>query len=102
MAQDRNGPGPFLFPHGEEEHGQNLESAEVLAVTGLSRSNLYGKIKAGIFPKPVSLGDRAVGWHASAVENWIEARETVEQPASLNPQKRRAVARAAARDGGAQ
>ncbi len=94
--------GHFYFHMEKRNMDRILRAREVLAVTGLSRSNLYGKIKAGIFPKPVSLGDRAVGWHASAVENWIEARETVEQPASLNPQKRRAVARAAARDGGAQ
>jgi prophage regulatory protein len=79
-----------------------LRARQVFVATGLSRSNLYRKIKAGIFPTPVSIGDRAVGWHASSVEDWIKSRTTVEQPAFLNPQKRRAMARAAARDGGVE
>jgi len=30
--------------------------------TGLSRSTIYLRISQGKFPKPVSLGGRAVGW----------------------------------------
>lgn len=30
--------------------------------TGLSRSTIYLRIAEGIFPKPVSLGSRAIGW----------------------------------------
>jgi len=35
--------------------------------TGLSRSAIYLRIAQGAFPKPVSLGGRAVGWPASEV-----------------------------------
>ena len=35
--------------------------------TGLSRSTIYLRIAQGLFPKPVSLGGRAVGWPASEV-----------------------------------
>jgi len=42
--------------------------------TGLSRSTIYLRIAQGVFPKPVSLGGRAVGWPASEVEALNAAR----------------------------
>ena len=42
--------------------------------TGLSRSSIYLRISEGSFPKPVSLGGRAVGWLESDIEAWIESR----------------------------
>jgi len=40
--------------------------------TGLSRSTIYLRISEGRFPKPVSLGSRAVGWIESEVNSWLE------------------------------
>lgn len=55
---------------------------EVKHATGLGRSTIYKYISEGSFPKPVSLGDRAVGWVESEVTSWvmarIEARDTQE------------------------
>ncbi len=42
--------------------------------TGLSRSTIYQYIKDGVFPKPVPLGPRAVGWIESDVSEWIATR----------------------------
>jgi len=42
--------------------------------TGLSRSTIYLRIAQGAFPKPVSLGGRAVGWPASEVAALNAAR----------------------------
>jgi len=39
-----------------------LRLPTVKDLTGLSRSTIYLRISEGIFPKPVSLGARAVGW----------------------------------------
>ena len=47
---------------------------KVMEQTGLGRSSIYNFIKAGEFPKPIALGDRAVGWLASEVEEWILSR----------------------------
>jgi prophage regulatory protein len=44
-----------------------LRLPAVKTSTGLSRSTLYLRIAQGEFPKPVSLGGRAVGWPASEV-----------------------------------
>ena len=38
------------------------------------RSTIYQYIKDGVFPKPVPLGPRAVGWLESDVTEWIAAR----------------------------
>ena len=51
-----------------------LRRPEVTRRTGLSRSTLYARMKVGTFPKPVSLGDRCVGWVDSEVHDWILAR----------------------------
>ena len=42
--------------------------------TGLSRSTIYLRIKKGNFPKPISLGDRAVGWLEKDINDWLEQR----------------------------
>jgi prophage regulatory protein len=44
----------------------------VLNRTGLSRSSIYLKVNKGTFPKPIKLGERAIGWIASDIDQWIE------------------------------
>jgi prophage regulatory protein len=51
-----------------------LRRKQVQSRIGLSRSTLYLRIAEGTFPKPVSLGARAVGWPASEVEALNAAR----------------------------
>ncbi len=46
----------------------------VKARTGLSRSTIYLRLSQGEFPKPISLGPRAVGWIESEITDWIAAR----------------------------
>ena len=50
--------------------------------TGLSRSTIYLRIAEGSFPKPVSLGGRAVGWIEAEVNDWLKQQiETSRQAA---------------------
>lgn len=50
-----------------------LRFPEVVKRTGLCRSSVYGRIKAGEFPAPVPLGDgRAVGFVEREVNSWID------------------------------
>ena len=51
-----------------------LRLPEVLARTGLSRSTIYVRLDEGRFPRPVSLGGRAVGWIEAEVDEWIRER----------------------------
>lgn len=51
-----------------------LRRPEVEAITGLSRSTIYQYMQSGMFPRPIRLGAKAVGWLESEVHAWIEAR----------------------------
>lgn len=51
--------------------GAVLRRKQVERVVGLSRSTIYERIQAGTFPKPISLGGRAVGWRASDIEAFL-------------------------------
>ena len=44
-----------------------LRRKRVEGANGYSRSTIYLRITQGLFPKPVRLGARAVGWPASEV-----------------------------------
>lgn len=47
---------------------------DVMACTGLGRSSIYKFISDGTFPKPIPLGDRAVGWLEEEIEDWIASK----------------------------
>ena len=48
-----------------------LRLNDVMRRIGLSRSTIYQRITEGTFPKPISLGDRAIGWLESEVDGWL-------------------------------
>jgi len=48
-----------------------LRLPTVKARTGLSRSTIYLRISEGRFPKPISLGGRAVGWVEEEINAWL-------------------------------
>ena len=47
---------------------------KVESVTGLACSTIYEQMKKGTFPKPIKLGERAVGWRMSEINAWLEQR----------------------------
>ncbi|EGR1107453.1 AlpA family transcriptional regulator [Vibrio cholerae] len=49
-----------------------LKLKEVMEKTALSRSAIYRKMNDGEFPESVSLGDRAVAWVESEVDEWMQ------------------------------
>ena len=60
-----------------------LRRRQVEARTGLSRSSIYARISPNpnrpgdydpTFPKPVSLGAKAVGWVEAEVDAWLSAQ----------------------------
>ena len=51
-----------------------LKLSEVKKTTGLSRSSIYQFIKNGCFPTQVKLGERAVAWVSSEIDEWINER----------------------------
>jgi prophage regulatory protein len=52
-----------------------LRRKQVEIRTGLSRSTIYVRIAAGLFPSPIDLGGgRAVGWLESEIDQWVQSR----------------------------
>jgi len=60
-----------------------LRLPTVIARTGLSRSTIYLRVSEGSFPAPVSLGDRAVGWVESDIENWLQQQIEASRKAAV-------------------
>jgi prophage regulatory protein len=58
-----------------------LRLPAVKARIGLSRSTIYLRIAEGTFPKPVSLGLRAVGWLESEIDEWLSKQVELSQRA---------------------
>jgi prophage regulatory protein len=49
-----------------------LRLGGVKAKTGKSTSGIYADMAAGKFPRPIPLGERAVGWLEAEIDTWIE------------------------------
>ncbi|MFZ6747248.1 helix-turn-helix transcriptional regulator [Undibacterium sp. JH2W] len=45
----------------------------VIAETGLSKSEIYRRIKEGTFVPQIKLGARAIAFDSSAVQAWIKS-----------------------------
>ena len=45
----------------------------VLVKTGMSKSTMYNKIRAGTFCRPVVIGPRSVGWIEEEVDLFIQS-----------------------------
>lgn len=53
--------------------GPLLRLPSVQAKTGLSKSEIYRRIKEGTFPKPLKLGARAVAWPQISIDGWVQS-----------------------------
>lgn len=51
-----------------------LRLREVQHRVGLGRSTIYRWMDEGKFPRPYSIGDYAVRWLESEIEQWIESK----------------------------
>jgi prophage regulatory protein len=51
-----------------------LRRSEVEQATGLPRATIYDKIAKGMFPRPIKLGVRSVGWLETEITEWQKAR----------------------------
>ncbi|MBL3961006.1 AlpA family phage regulatory protein [Burkholderia sp. KCJ3K979] len=52
--------------------GAILRRTQVEIEVGLKRSTIYQRMQEGTFPRPVRLGERAVGWRAADIERFLE------------------------------
>ncbi|CAM4229188.1 DNA-binding protein [Bordetella tumbae] len=57
-----------------EKHLRRLyRMRDLPGITGLSRSELYRRIKLGTFPHPIKIGLRAVAWYSADISRWLES-----------------------------
>ena len=65
-----------------------LRLPELKTVTGLSRSTIYSWIKDGTFPRQVKLGERAVAWRESEIDEWLFRRIAASADTAASPNLR--------------
>lgn len=57
-----------------------LRNKQVLERSGYGRTSMYSAISSGLFPKPVPIGKRSVGWPASEIDALVRARVAGKTP----------------------
>lgn len=57
---------------GAEAVARVIRMPEVLRRIGVSRSDIYSKIRAGDFPRQIKIGPRAVGFLESDIEAYLQ------------------------------
>lgn len=51
-----------------------IRVAQVVALTGRSKSSLYRDEKLGLFPRRKKIGKYAIGWKMSEIRTWLDTR----------------------------
>ncbi len=71
----RNGDTKSAFASAPEK--RLLRLRDVIRLTGRSRSSIYEDMaKPNGFPRPVTIGPRAVAWRQEDLHAWIDQRES--------------------------
>lgn len=58
-----------------------LRKRKVEEISGRSYSSIRRDIARGVFPQPVQIGPRAIGWRSEDIQAWLDSRA----PAALPP-----------------
>jgi len=61
-----------MTPHSTSTTSRLLRLPTVLNRVPFSKTEIYRRMRTGDFPKPVSLGVRAVAWLESDIEQYIQ------------------------------
>jgi prophage regulatory protein len=56
-----------------------LRLEEIKKLTKKSKSSIYADIASGLFPAPVKIGVRAVGWKTSQIANWLDSLQSTQE-----------------------
>jgi prophage regulatory protein len=60
-----------------DESARIIREPERKRITGLSRVSWWRLERAGLAPRRVRIGVRAMGWHAASISKWVAERPTV-------------------------
>ena len=64
-----------------------LRLPEVVKLVKKSRATIYLDMKTGDFPKPISIGRRAMAWRLSDIDVWLNTRLLRTYPEKLETSK---------------
>lgn len=64
-------PPPPTCPHSGSNE-RMIRMADVIKITGLSRSTIYRLMSSQIFPQAYQTGPRSVAWKFTEVKEWME------------------------------
>jgi len=70
---------PLATEKVSSDPSDTLRLPRVQQRTGLGRSTIYRLISEGKFPVAVKLSPRAVGWHKSDIDAWLNTRPKAAQ-----------------------
>jgi prophage regulatory protein len=72
-----------VIEHLNQHHVDSiLRLEEIKQLTKKSKSSIYADIASGLFPAPVKIGARAVGWKISQINNWLESLQSTQEHSS--------------------
>jgi prophage regulatory protein len=77
-----------------------LRRPEVLELTGWSKSTLYNRIESEHFIKPISLGERSVGFVSNEVDAVLHSMITEQSPEQIKALVQELIANRTANKGG--
>ncbi len=63
-----------------------LRVPAVMAHTGLSRTTIWRRVRAGTFPPPTELGQNSIGWPEPAISSWLSSRPRRTYGAEATPE----------------
>jgi prophage regulatory protein len=66
-----------------------LKLPQVRARCAISRSAIYQRITDGTFPRPISVGARAVAWIEDEVDEWIERQVAASRASATGATEKR-------------
>ena len=51
-----------------------LRIKQVIEMTGTSKTTIYRWLNDGVFPKPINLSAKSVGWLEADINDWIQSK----------------------------
>lgn len=57
-----------------------LRLPDVASKTGMSRTAIYDNVQRGLFPRPIRISLRMIGWLEHEVDGWIKKQVELSRP----------------------
>ena len=70
-----------------ESNFRYYRKAELINLTGMSRSTIEREVAAGRFPKPYKFGARIVAWRSDEIDEYLNALPRLVNPYSCHNRK---------------